>query len=92
MFHFIRKGKICEDKLFYFVQAQSLSWVFAAPWTIAWEATLSMGFSRQECCSGFPFLSPGDLPAQGSDPRLLHWQADSLPLNHLGSPLRTWLV
>ena len=86
MFHFIRKGKICEDKLFSFVQAQSLSWVFAAPWTIAWEAPLSMGFSRQECWSGLTFPPPGDLPHPGIEPRSPTLQADSLPLSHLGSP------
>ena len=30
-------------------------------------------------------FSSGIFPTQGSNPRLLHWQADSLPLNHLGS-------
>ena len=47
----------------------------------------SMGFSRQEYWSGLPFPSPRDLPHQGSNPSLLHWQADSLPLSHLGSPI-----
>ena len=40
----------------------------AAPWTIAHQAPLSMGFSRQEDWSGLPCPSPGDLP----DPGLLH--------------------
>ena len=31
-------------------------------WTVAHQALLSMGFSRQECWSGLPFSSPGDLP------------------------------
>ena len=31
------------------------------PWTVAHQAPLSMGFSRQEYWSGLPFLSPGDL-------------------------------
>ena len=34
---------------------------FATPWTVAHEAPLSMGFSRQEYWSGLPFLPPGDL-------------------------------
>ena len=45
-------------------------------------------FSRQEYWSGMLFPSPGDLPGPGSNPHLLsplHWQADSLPLRHLGS-------
>ena len=41
-------------------------------WTVARQAPLSMGFSRQECWSGFPFPSPGDLPDPGIKPGLLH--------------------
>ena len=44
-----------------------------------------MGFPRQERWSGLPFPSPGDLPDPGANPGLLHWQAGSLPLSHLGS-------
>ena len=44
----------------------------ATPWTVALQAPLSMGFSRQECCSGFPFPIPGDLPTEGSNLHLLH--------------------
>ena len=52
------------------MQAQSLSHVrfFATPWTVAHQAPLSMGFSRQEYWSGFPFASPGDLPNPGIQP------------------------
>ena len=35
------------------------------PWTVAHQAPLSMGFSRQEYWSGLPFPSPGDLPDPG---------------------------
>ena len=35
--------------------------LFVTPWTIAYQALLSMRFSRQEACSGLPFPSPGDL-------------------------------
>ena len=42
--------------------------LFATPWTIAYQASLSMGFSRQEYWSGFPFPSPGDLPDPGIEP------------------------
>ena len=38
---------------------------FATPWTVAHQAPLSMGFSRQEYWSGLPFPSPGDLPNPG---------------------------
>ena len=42
---------------------KSLSHVqlFATPWTVAYQAPLSMGFSRQEYWSGLPFPFPGDL-------------------------------
>ena len=39
--------------------------LFANLWTIALQAPLSMGFSRQEYCSGFPCPPPGDLPNPG---------------------------
>ena len=39
--------------------------LFATPWTVARQAPLSVGFSRQEYWSGLPFLSPGDLPNPG---------------------------
>ena len=35
---------------------------FVTPWTVAQQAPQSKGFSRQECWSGLPFPSPGDLP------------------------------
>ena len=53
--------------------------VFATPWTLAHQAPLSMGFSRQEYWSGLPFPSPGDLPIPGIYPRSPTLQADSLP-------------
>ena len=49
------------------------------PWTIACQAPLSMGFSRQEYWSGSPFPSPGDLANPGIEPRSSALQADSLP-------------
>ena len=42
--------------------------LFATPCTLAYQAPLSMGFSRQECWSGLPFPSPGDLPDPGIKP------------------------
>ena len=54
------------------MHTQSLqSCLTAIPWTITWEAPLSMGFSRQEYWSGLPFPSPGDLPDPGIKPRSL---------------------
>ena len=40
----------------------------ATLWTIACQAPLSMGFSRQECWGGLPFLPSGDLPHLGIEP------------------------
>ena len=54
------------------------------PWTVAHQACLSMGFSRQEWM-GCYFLLQEIFLTQGSNLRLMHWQVDSLPLSHQGS-------
>ena len=41
---------------------------FGTPWTVAYQAPLSVGFCRQEYWSGLPFPSPGDLPNSGIEP------------------------
>ena len=51
----------------------------ATLWTVACQAPLPMGFSRQKYCSGLPFPSPEDLPDPGIEPRSPALQADSLP-------------
>ena len=51
----------------------------ATPWTVAHQAPLSMGFSRQEYWNGLPFPSPRDLPNPGIEPRSPALQADDLP-------------
>ena len=48
------------------------------PWTVAYQAPPSMGFSRQEYWSGLSFPSPGDLPNPGIKPRSPTLQADTL--------------
>ena len=48
------------------------------PWTVAHQAPLSVGFSRQEYWSGLPFPSPGDLPNPGIEPGPPALQADPL--------------
>ena len=48
-------------------------------WTVARQAPLFVGFSRQECWSGLPFLSPGDLPDPGLELGSLALHADSSP-------------
>ena len=62
------------------MKVKSLSRIrlFATPWTIGYQAPLSMGFSRQEYWSGLPFPSPGDLPDPGIEPRSPAFQADAL--------------
>jgi len=59
-------------------------WLFATPSTVAWQAPLSMEFSRQEYRSGLPFSSPRDFPNPGIKPRFPAFQADSLPLEPPG--------
>ena len=63
------------------VKVKSLSRVraFVTPWTVAYRAPPSMGFSRQECWSGLPFPSPGDLPDPGIEPGSPTLQPDTLP-------------
>ena len=63
------------------VVAQSCP-TFATPWTVAYQASPSMGFSRQEYWIGLPFPSPGDLHDPGIEPRSPALQADPLPLSH----------
>ena len=55
------------------VRAKSLSHIrlFVTPWTVAHQAPLSMGFSRQEYCSGLPCPPPGNLPDPGMGPTTL---------------------
>ena len=46
-------------------------WLFETPWTVACQASLSRGFSRQEFWSVLPFPPPGDLPNPGIEPKSL---------------------
>ena len=69
--------------------------LFVTLWTVAHQAPLSMGFSRQEYWSGLPFPPPGDLPNPGIEPMLPAapaLQADSSPLSHQGRPKDTACV
>ena len=70
------------------VKVKSLSRVqlFVTPWTPAYQAPPSMGFSRQECWSGLPFSSPRALPNSGIEPGSLALQADALPSEPPGKP------
>ena len=70
------------------MKVKSLSHVqlVVIPWTVAYQASLSMGFSRQEYWSGVPFPSPGDLPNSGIEPRSPALKADTLPSEPPGNP------
>ena len=68
------------------VKSLSHVWLFATPWTVAYQAPLSMGFCRQECWSRLPFPSPGDLPNLGIEPGSPALQADALPSEPPGKP------
>ena len=58
----------------------------ATPWTVAPQAPLSLGFSRQEHWSGLPFSSPGNLPNPGMEAGSPALQADTLPSEPPGKP------
>ena len=72
-FH-LSKGGVC---------VLSYTQVFAASWTVAQQAPLSMELSRQEYWSGLPFPSPGDLPDSGIEPASL---ASPAHTKHLTTP------
>ena len=55
----------------------------ANPWSVAHQASLSKGFSRQEYWNGLPFPSPGDLHDPGIVPGTSACQADSLPILYI---------
>ena len=76
---------VCACVLNHFSHVQ----LFVTLWTVAHQAPLSMGFSRQEYWSGLPCSPPGDLPDTGIKPCfscLLHWQVGSLLLVPPGKP------
>ena len=60
--------------------------LFATLWTVAYQASLSMGFSRQEYWSELPFPSSGDLPDPGIKPRSPTLEADALTSKPPGKP------
>ena len=62
--------------------------LFVTPWTVAHQAPLSMGFSRQEYWSGLPFPPPVDLPDPGIELRSPALQADTLTSEPPGGFMR----
>ena len=73
------KGKWSE------VKSLSRVRLFMTPWTVAYQASQTMGFSRQEYWSGLPFPSPGDLPDPGIEPGSPAFWQTLYPLSHQGS-------
>ena len=64
--------------------------LFVTLWTVACQALLSVGFSRQKYWSGFPFPAPWNLPDPGTEPvslESLALQADSLLTEPPGKPI-----
>ena len=86
--HYIMiKGSIQEEDITIVCKYLcSLVQLFATPQTVAYEAPLSMGFSRQEYWSGLPFPSPGDLPDSVIEPGSPALQADTLLSEPPGKP------
>ena len=62
--------------------------LFATSWTVAYQASPSVGFSRQEYWSGLPFPCPRDLPNPGIKTRSPTLQVDSLPSETPGKPFQ----
>ena len=62
--------------------------LFAIPWSVTYQAPPTMRFSRQECWSGLPFPSPGDLSDPGIEPRSPALQADALTSQPSGKQCR----
>ena len=69
------------------VKSLSCVQLFVTPWTEAYQAPRSMGFSRQEYWSGLPFPSPGDLPNPGIEPSSPALQTDALLSEPLEKPV-----
>ena len=60
--------------------------LFVTPWTVDSQASLSMGFSRQEYGSELPFPSPGDLSNPGIESGSPALRAGSVPFEPPGKP------
>ena len=79
------KGCSLSNTVSEWVKSLSRVRLFATLWTVAYQAPLSMGFSRQGYWSGLLFPSPGIFPTQGSNPGLPHCRQMLYCLSHQGS-------
>ena len=86
--HFLQYDFGSGTQEYWVSEVKSLSrvWLFVTPWTVAYQASLSMGFSTQEYWSGLPFPAPGDLPNPGIEPRSPALEADALTSEPPGKP------
>ena len=73
------------------VKSLSRVQLFATLWTVAYQASPSMRFSRQEYWSGLPFPSPGDLPNPGIEPGSPALQANTVTSEPPGKPYYTFI-
>ena len=73
-----KQNRVIEFLRCLIVKSLSRVQLFATPWTVAYQAPPSMGFSRQECWSGLPFPSPGELPDPGIESGSPALPADTL--------------
>ena len=85
------KRNLTHFSLICFLVTKLYSTVLWPPWTVACQPTLpysacSWDFPGKKIRVGCHFLLQGIFLTQGSNPHFLHWQADSLPLSHQGSP------
>ena len=85
-----REGKVMWKSFFFIkwneVKLLSCVRLFATPWTVAYQAPPSMGFSRQEYWHGvFHFLLQRIFPTQGLNPGLPHCRQTLYCLSHQGS-------
>ena len=71
---------------------QSCPTLLRPPWTIAYQAPSSMGFSRQEYWSGLPLPSPEDLLNPGIEPVFPALQTDALPSEQALEPIGSAVV
>ena len=84
---FLMKKIVIVCYFLYLLKSVSRVRLFVTPWTVAYQAPPSMGFSRQEYWSGLPFPSPGDLPNPGIEPGFPTLEADALTSEPPGKPL-----
>ena len=90
----------CTFNLLAKVKVKSLSCIriFVTPWTVAYQAPLSMGFSREEYWSGLPRPSPGDLPNPRIETQVsctsgrffIIWATREVPLLLSGGSAGSW--